>query len=206
MFRTVTRFQVPPKKPQSTELGEQQLISRFCRENDLAISPENTKILRDGIAKEFDDYFSVENLRFVMRQHSTQFRRAVTIKTLPRVVSVEEMQSMLKMILSANSWIADTPRNGELIATTFLDDPRISPKRNLQDMIKAVEIVKNQLDRTPPPPPPARPQYEEPKPLESWQLPYPQSDWQLQRASREQVSDYVSRLRKREAWEAQQNS
>ena len=112
--------------------------------------------------------------------------------------------AMAQQVLAANPWIdSSSEKNGELIAATFLDDPRMSPKRNLADMVKAFEICKDKLDRTPPPPPPAPPQYEEGS-LEDWQLPYPQADWQLRRASREQVSDYVSRLRKRESWETQQ--
>jgi len=201
-------FQISPKKPQFTELGVQQMIGTFCRENDLAISPENTKLLRDGITNKFDDHFSVENLHAIARQNSTKFRREVLIKTLPRVVSVEEMKSMLKMILSANPWIADTDKNGELIAATFLDSPRMSPKRNLDDMLKAVEIVKAQLDVNKPAPPP-KPQYDE-GPLKllsdgSMRLPLDTPEWKMRSASvsSEQMRDLTTRLRKYEVWKKQ---
>ena len=193
---------VPPKKPMTTELGIQQMVANFSRDNELALSAENKKILSDGIEREHDGVWNVENLCAVLKQHRTKLTRAVTIKTLPRTVTPEEALTMVQQVMAANPWIANTEKNGELIAATFLGDPHISPKRNLQDMIKAVEIVKNQLDRTPPPPPPAPPQYEES--VKEGMLPYPQADWQLRRASREQVADYVARLRKREGWEAQQ--
>src|SRR5258708_1196909 len=197
-------FQPSPKKTVSTELGLQQIVSKFCHENDFAKSPENTKVFREGIEREHDGVWTVENLRAVMKQHRTKLTRAITIKTLPRTVSPEEVMAMAQQVLAANPWIdSSSEKNGKMIAEIFSDDPRMSPKRNLADMVKAVEICKDKLERTPPPPPPSAPQYEEGS-LEDWQLPYPQADWQLRRASREQVSDYVARLRKREAWEAQQ--
>src|SRR5258708_22849689 len=194
-------FKISPKKPQVTELGIQQTVGKFLRSNDLAVTPENTKILRDGIDNEHDGWWDVENLRAVFKKHRNDLRRAVTIKTLPRVVSVQEMQSMLKMILSANPWIADTDKNGVLVAATFLDDPRISPKRNLGDMLKAVEIVKAQLDVNKPAPPP-KPQYDEGQ-LEDWQLPINAPTWMQVKATREQQRDFVQRLRRFESWKKQ---
>ncbi len=201
-------FQPPPKKPIATDLGIQQLISKFCHENDFAKSPENTKVFRDSIDTEHDGVWYVENLRSVVKHHRTELTRAVTIKTLPRMVSVEEMQSMLERILSANPWIADTDKNGELIAATFLDDPRMSPKRNLQDMINAVEIVKAQLDVNKPAPPP-KPQYDE-GPLKllsdgSMPLPLDTPEWTMRSASvsSEQMRDLTARLRKYEVWGGQ---
>src|ERR1700739_2189824 len=134
-------FQLSPKKPQVTELGIQQTVGKFLRENELAVTPENAKILRDGIENEHDGWWSVENLRAVFKKHRNELRRAVTIKTLPRTVSPEEVMAMAQQVMAANPWIdSSSEKNGELIATTFLDDPRMSPKRNLADMVKAFEI------------------------------------------------------------------
>jgi len=211
-YRDDYQHQVPldyvrPKKPIATELGIQQAVSKFCRENDLAISPENTKVFRDGIEKEHDGIWSAENLHAVMRQRSTEFRREVLIKTSPRPVSTEEVLAMAQQVMAANPWIADTPRNGELIANAFLDDSNI--KRDLPSMIGAIERIKNQLDLNRPEPPPKSVYDEGPlKPLSDGSLPLPLDtpEWRMRSSSvsNEQMRDLVARLRKKELW-AKQN-
>lgn len=62
------------------------------------------------------------------------------------------------------------------------------------------------LRPTPPkpatPPPPPKPEYDEGG-LLSWQLPLDSPEILVRRASREAVRDYLNRMRKREAWKAE---
>jgi hypothetical protein len=192
-------YQPKEKKPPQGEYGIQKLLAKFLDENNLENTAENKQVLRDGIEQNHDGYYTVESLLAVMRQNRS--RLAHKVRTLPRIVTAEELQAMYQKVLEANPWIADTEKNGELIATAFLDDP--NPKRDIRSMVAVIDRIKSQLDMQKPTPPP-NPVYDE-SPLKtlsdgSWQLPLHASEWEMRSASKEQMRDLVERLRKFEAW------
>lgn len=208
-FTTTTNFQLAPRKAKTTELGINMLIDKELRASGVTVSDESRAVIRAGIEKEYDGDYDVSYIRFLIhRDRHTLPTEPKKLRVIPRTVSVEEMQSMFKTILSANPWIADTEKNGELIAATFLDSEAMSPKRNLQDMVKAFEICKDKLDRTPPPAPP-KPVYDEGplKPLSDGSTPLPLDtpEWKMRSASvsSEQMRDLTARLRRYEAWKKQ---
>jgi hypothetical protein len=195
----VHRDDLKQKKPPQGEYGIQKLLAKFLDENNLDQTAENIKVLRDGIEQNHDGYYTVESLLAVMRQNRD--RLAHKIRTLPRIVTAEELHAMYQQVLAANPWIADTEKNGELIATAFLDDP--NPKRDIHSMVAVITRIKAQLDVQKPAPPP-KPVYDE-GPLKtlsdgSWQLPLSAPEWQMRSASKEQMKDLLERLRKFEAW------
>jgi hypothetical protein len=122
------------------------------------------------------------------------------VSVLPRNVSAEEATEMYSKVLAANSsWMANTEKNGRLVAEIFLTDPRISPKRDLKDMKLAVEIASAQLDRVP-----KEVFVDDPldKPLSDGKLPLrlDASAFEQRQASREQQKNLLMRLRRFEKW------
>jgi len=122
-------------------------------------------------------------------------------RPLQRTLEDGELQQIMQNVLLHNPDIEDCEYNGELFATVFLTDKRISPKRNEDDIRLALDICRDKFKRLPPPvyqPP----QYEE-SDLQGWQLRLECTDAELQNGTREQVRDILQRRVKRDAWKRQ---
>lgn len=122
------------------------------------------------------------------------------MSALPRSVSAEEATEMYSKVLAANSsWMANTEKNGRLVAEVFLTDPRISPKRDLKDMVLALQIASASLDRVPKVVFVDDPQD---KQLSDGKLPLKldAAAFEQRQASREQQKNLLARLRRFEKW------
>ncbi len=122
---------------------------------------------------------------------------------MPRFVSETELCEMLAKVLAANPTIADTERNGEIIATEFLENA--PPSRSLRNMVDSVNRVAHKLERcaAPKPIPPAWVDDDLTKPLSDGTMPLPINASQLAQrtCSRAQSLNYIDRLRRKTKWE-----
>jgi hypothetical protein len=104
---------------------------------------------------------------------------------------------MLQQVLAENPDVADSDFNGQRIGE-FLKQH--TARLCVENFRTAVTQLRNrgQLELTPPPAPPVVVEPTEPAEiLEAWQIPLnpPPSEWQLRRASKEAIKDYLKRVR-----------
>lgn len=170
----------------------------------------NTDANADLVRKELgrdEENWTQENLAAVIQKLGTKLalpRRSQ--KPFPRDVSMEELGEILKRFLYPNTNVEDCYENGELFATVFLTDPRISPERNQEDVLLAIKICNPRFKRVPPAPPPAPPSFPDEdanKPLINGmpRLPLNASEAVQRSAKLIQNIDLIDRLRKKEKWD-----
>lgn len=130
-------------------------------------------------------------------KHLVQPESRKPIRPLGREVSEPELQDWLQQISNANPWFALTYRNIDLVTKTFLFDERLSPQHTMADLIQAVKIAdaEQRLDKNAPPP---KPKFEDS--IEPWKLPMPTPAWELRKATKEQLADYIERAKRYEVW------
>jgi hypothetical protein len=121
--------------------------------------------------------------------------------------SLDEVFALYAQVQRANaSWMADTLENKRRVCELFTsDDPRISERLDLRDMVTAATILSATLDRVPPPPKATFPDdltqtlSDGTKPLPLDALPHEQ-----RRGSLAQVRNLHARLVRYEQWNREQ--
>jgi hypothetical protein len=177
----------------------QKVLRYYFNQRRLEETKKNRELIADEIDEHFDGVYNLENLAEAEKKLKTKF--SLTYRPpepLPELITTGETLVLMKQLMNAHSWILDSGRNGKLIADAFFT--RVGPKRGIAEMYKALELVKHQLDivrEDPPPPPKTAAEFyteEYESNLQPWQLPYPQSEFALRRATLQQVRDYSARL------------
>ena len=136
--------------------------------------------------------------------------RREPIKPLKRhLESLDEVFSLYQQVLDANkSWMADTINNKRLVCELFTsDDPRISHRLDLNDMVTAATILSAYLDRVPKPEPPKFEDDDLSQPLSDGTMPLPLDATiaEQRRASVNQMRNLVARLKRYEVWQREQH-
>jgi hypothetical protein len=142
--------------------------------------------------------------------HLQQPESRKPIRPMGRTVSEDELRGGIQSVLDKNPWIACTHRNIDLITKVFLfDTERMSPQRNMEDLMNAVKIVEaeHRLDRTPPPPKEVFPDDDLSQTLADGTLPLPldATVGEQRKASLVQMKNLVGRLKRQEVWQRQQD-
>lgn len=112
-------------------------------------------------------------------------------------------EEIIKTVWGENPTLADTPKNGELVGQFLKENGQALSVDNVRIAVKILGYPFDKLDRQKPPvptPPPPQPVVESAEPeevLENWQIPLnpPPSEWQIRRASKEAVKDYLKRAK-----------
>jgi hypothetical protein len=132
------------------------------------------------------------------------------VRPLKRTITIDEVFALYAQVQQANSsWMSDTENNKLKVCTLFTDpdDPRISERLDIKDMVAAATILSAQLDRVPPPPKPQFPDDDLTIRLVDGELPLPiDAPVFIQRkASIAQMKNLVDRLKRFEVWKREQD-
>jgi hypothetical protein len=145
----------PSSKDDSMRCKNALMNSGFGR----AASEDNRAKIRAALILDYPDHLGdCENVRAAITKRKMDLEpRSFEVKTLPRLFTAQEAHTFYLQVIDKNPWIdRNSEHNAQVVGQIFANDSQMSPKRNLDDMKRAVQIAAsaNQLERTPPPPPP----------------------------------------------------
>jgi hypothetical protein len=194
------------KANQLPEEKERILSAFLASPSEYIDSPNNRKILKRWMGTKCYDF---AELHATAAAHKNRLEhRPPPNKPLKREVTLDEIFALYQQVLDANSsWLADTTENRRRVCELFTsDDPRISHKLDLADMVTAVRALSATLDRVRPPEPPKFPDDDLSQPLTDGTMPLPidATPYEQRRATIAQQRNLVARLHKFEAWQREQ--
>jgi hypothetical protein len=189
-------------QPQSAQ-EIKEVIDRVLNEQGYLVDSNNESIVRQEIMRSQQNFFGEVAIKDCIRLHADEMnkkpREGRTIKRYPRIPTDEELAQIAATVLAENPWVADSDKNGELLADWI--EKNAESRFTVENYRVAIQVLKNQLDRRPPAPP-APPQVPETPtevleklPNGEMQLSLSTPEWKLRQASKAQLRDFLRRAK-----------
>ena len=179
-------------------------IQGFLKEAGKHTSGNNVELVYRRL-----DAFTQDAIKAAIRELGCNLEIAPrVVRPLDRTVSEQELTQIMTNILAADPTIADDRYNGAIFAQVFLSNAT-SPRKDANDIRKALQICGPKFKRNAPPAPPEPPPFPDedlsvPLADGSDKLPIDANHQQQRGATRLQSMNLLKRLRLKEQWEAEQ--